>query len=123
MKQLVSLFALLSGEKALLRLKLVCAGSVYRGGYDTEPLNSLRRPGREREYPEERTLIRGVHDAKKQEGNNTSDGRVFLFEAGENARENGNEVIHLVFIFWLENRSCFEPRQKEPKRKSPEPWR
>lgn len=118
MKQLVSLFALFSGEKALLRLELVGTCPVYRGGYDTEPLDSLRRPGWEREYPEECTLIRCVHDAKKHEGNNTSDGRVFLFEAGKYAGKNGNEVIHFVFIFWLENRSHFEPRQKKPKGKS-----
>jgi hypothetical protein len=123
MKQLVSLFALFSREKVLLRLKLVGACSVNRGGNNTEPLNGLGRPGREREYPEECTLICGVHDAKKHEGNNTSDGRVLLFEAGENARENRNEVIHFVFIFWLENRSHFEPRQKKPKGKSPDQFR
>ena len=126
MKQLVSyvsLSPLLSGEKALLRLELVRTRPVYCGGNNTEPLNGLGCPGREREYPEECTLIRCVHDAKKHEGNNTGDNRVFLFEAGEDARENGNEVIHLVFIFWLENRSHFEPRQKKPKGKSPEPWR
>lgn len=115
--------SLLSREKALLRLKLVRAGSVYRGGNNAQPLDSLGRPGREREHPEECTLIRCIYDAKKYEGNDTSNGRVFLFEAGENTRKNGNEVVHLVFIFWLENRSHFEPRQKEPKRKSPEPWR
>ena len=97
--------SLLSREKALLRLKLVCTRPVYRGGNNAQPLNSLGRPGREREHPEECTLICGVHDAKKYEGNDTSNGRVFLFEAGEYSRKNGNEVIHLVFIFWLENRS------------------
>jgi hypothetical protein len=30
-----------------------------------------------------------------------------LFEAGKYARENSDEVIHLAFIFWLENRSHF----------------
>ena len=105
MKQLVSLFDLFSREKALLRLKLVGAGAVNCGGNNAEPLDSLGRPGREREYPEECTLVRCIHDAKKHEGNNTSDGRVFLLEAGKYARENGNDVIHLVFIFWLENRS------------------
>lgn len=123
MKQLVSLFALFSREKALFGLELVGTRPVYRGGNNAEPLDSLRRPGWEREYPEECTLVRCVHDAKKHEGDNTSNGRVFLLEAGENARENGNEVIHFVFIFWLENRSHFEPRQKKPKRKSPKPWR
>ena len=92
-------------KKALSGLVLVRAGPVYRGGNNTDPLDSLGRPGREREHPEERTLIRCVHDAKKYEGNDTGNGRVFLLEAGENARKNGNEVIHLVFIFWLENRS------------------
>jgi hypothetical protein len=88
-------------------VELVRTGSVYRGGYNTEPLDSLGRPGREREYSEERALIGCVHDAKEYEGNDTGDGRVFLFEAGKYACENGNEVIHLAFIFWLENRSHF----------------
>ena len=99
MKQLVSLFALFSREKALLRLKLVRAGPVYGGGNNAQPLNSLGRPGREREHPEECALICGVHDAKKYEGNDTSNGRVSLFEAGKYARENGNEVIHVFFVF------------------------
>jgi hypothetical protein len=101
--------SLFSREKPLICLVLVRAGSVYRGGNNTEPLDSLSRPGREREHPEERTLIGCVHDAKEYEGNDTSDGRVLLFEAGKYARENGNEVIHVffVFIFWLENRSHF----------------
>ena len=117
--------SLLSREKALLRLKLVGTRPVYRSGNNAEPLDSLGRPGREREHPEERTLICSVHDAKKYEGNDTGNRRVLLFEAGENSRENGNEVVHVffVFIFWLENRSHFEPRQKKPKGKSPEPWR
>ena len=127
MKQLVSspfyITSIPVRKKALSGLELVRAGSVKRGGNNTEPLDSLRRPGWEREYPEECTLICSVHDAKKYEGNDTSNGRVFLFEAGKNARENGNEVIHLVFIFWLENRSHFDRRQKKPKRKSPEPCR
>jgi hypothetical protein len=103
----MSLPSLFSREKALICLVLVRAGSVYRGGYNTEPLDSLGRPGREREHPEERTLIGCVHDAKEYEGNDTSDGRVLLFEAGKDSRENSDEVIHLVFIFWLENRSHF----------------
>ena len=93
-------------EKTLFG-ELVRAGSVYCENNSPQPLNSIRRPGREREYSEERTLIRRVHDAKEYEGNDTSDGRVFLLEAGKYARENANEVIHLVFIFWLENRSHF----------------
>jgi hypothetical protein len=95
----MSLPSLFSREKALLCLVLVRAGSVYRGGYNTEPLDSLGRPGREREYSEERSLIRCINDAKEYEGNDTSDGRVLLFEAGKDSRENGNEVIHLVFVF------------------------
>jgi hypothetical protein len=102
MKQLVSYVflspPLLPREKALF-VELVCTGSVYRGGNNTEPLDSLGRPGREREYPEERTLISRVHDAKEYEGNNTSYGRVFLLEAGEDSRENSDEVIHLAFVF------------------------
>ena len=97
--------SLLSREKALLRLKLVGTCPVYRGGNNAQPLNSLCRPGREREHPEECTLIGCIHDAKKYEGNDTGNRRVFLFEAGKNAREDRNEIIHLVFIFWLENRS------------------
>ena len=103
----MSLHSLFSREKTLLCLELVRTGSVYRGGNNTEPLDGLSRPGREREYPEERSLIRRVHDAKEHEGNDTSNGRVLLFEAGKDSRENGNEVIHLAFIFWLENRSHF----------------
>jgi hypothetical protein len=95
---LPSLFSLFSREKALF-VVLVRTGSVYRGGNNTEPLDSLSRPGREREYSEERTLISRVHDAKEYKGNDTSNGRVLLFEAGKYARENANEVIHLVFVF------------------------
>jgi hypothetical protein len=96
---LPSLFSLFSREKPILCLVLVRAGPVYRGGNNTEPLDSLSCPGREREYSEERSLIRCINDAKEYEGNDTSDGRVFLLEAGEDSRENANEVIHLAFVF------------------------
>ena len=102
----MSLPSLFSREKALF-VELVRTGSVHCGGNNTEPLDSLSRPGREREHSVERTLIGCVHDAKEYEGNDTSNGRVLLFEAGKDSRENSDEVIHLVFIFWLENRSHF----------------
>ena len=100
MKQLVSYVStLFSREKPLFRLVLVRAGSVHCENNSPQPLNSISRPGREREYSEERSLVSRVHDAKEYEGNDTSDGWVFLLEAGKYARENANEVIHLVFVF------------------------
>jgi hypothetical protein len=76
-----------------VRLVLVRACTIDSEENGSDPLNCIGRPGRQREYAEECTLIGRVHHDEKNEGDYAGRRRVFLFELREDLRENlGNKI-------------------------------